>query len=474
MSSRLCRDPAMDETDSRRRHERLLGNRPKRLGDLLDRAKADDLGGPRRSGAVVHCASRLHTDGVSPDAPVHAFFVPGRIEVLGKHTDYAGGRSLLAAVDRGICVLAVPRRDDQIVITDVVRSQRIWFRLDPELQPQGGWRSYPMIVARRVAANFPGQLRGADLAFASNLPPAAGMSSSSALVTAVFLGLAAVNALGSTDRYRGAIGSTEELAEYLGAVENGLDYRTLSGRLGVGTRGGSEDHTAILCGRTGELVQYAFRPVRFERAVPLPAGHVFAIGASGVVAEKTGSARERYNRAADQMRVAVELWCAESGSEHTSVGAILDTEPAATDRLCAVLGNARHPQFASAALVARVRQFVEESGELIPDSVDALARHDLARFGELVDRSQELAIRALGNQVEETIELARSARALGAAAASAFGAGFGGSVWALVPENTADRFLSVWRRRYLDRFPGRARAAEFFTTAAAPPARPIA
>ena len=56
----------------------------------------------------------------------------------------------------------------------------------------------------------------------------------------------------------------------------------------------------------------------------------------------------------------------------------------------------------------------------------------MAAFGDLVDRSQQLAERRLGNQVPETIELARSARELGARAASAFGAGFGGSVWALV------------------------------------------
>ena len=64
---------------------------------------------------------------------------------------------------------------------------------------------------------------------------------------------------------------------------------TLGGDLGVGTLGGSQDHTAILCSRPGELRQYGFCPVRFERSVPFPAGHKLVIGVSGIAAEKTGA-----------------------------------------------------------------------------------------------------------------------------------------------------------------------------------------
>ena len=48
--------------------------------------------------------SQLQKNGVSADSPAKAFFVPGRVEVLGKHTDYAGGRSLLMAVSKAFCV----------------------------------------------------------------------------------------------------------------------------------------------------------------------------------------------------------------------------------------------------------------------------------------------------------------------------------------------------------------------------------
>jgi len=64
--------------------------------------------------------------------------------------------------------------------------------------------------------------------------------------------------------------------------------------------------------------------------------------------------------------------------------------------------------------------------------------------------------------------LAATARQSGAAAASAFGAGFGGSVWALVPTDRVSEFLAQWQRSYLDRFPQHEPQAAFFSTAAGP------
>ena len=81
-------------------------------------------------------------------------FVPGRIEVLGKHTDYAGGRSLTCAAERGFRLrilretTAAPRRGRA-----GWASRRV--RVDPGLRPPvGHWTNYPMTVARRLARNF--------------------------------------------------------------------------------------------------------------------------------------------------------------------------------------------------------------------------------------------------------------------------------------------------------------------------------
>ena len=76
----------------------------------------------------------------------------------------------------------------------------------------------------------------------------------------------------------------------------------------------------------------------------------------------------------------------------------------------------------------------------------------------------------LACQIPETIALVRQARALGAIAASAFGAGFGGSVWALVASTQADVFRHRWADAYAAAFPESARHAIVFATRAGPSA----
>jgi galactokinase len=394
--------------------------------------------------------------------PVTERFVPGRIEVLGKHTDYAGGRSLVGAVDRGIRLRATARPDGRVTVTDERSGERAEFALSPDLRPPPGhWSSYPMTVARRLARDFAGPLSGADLSFSSDLPAAAGLSSSSALIVATYLGLAAVNDLAERAAGRVDLSDPEELARYLASVESGREYGPLRGDLGVGTRGGSEDHVAILCGRPGELLQYAFDPPHPERTVALPAGHLFAVASSGVRAEKAGAARERYNRAALLMEEVLRLW-QEAGGEGTSPGAVIASAPDALSRLRAVVERSESPLAAPEELLRRLDHFAAEAFEIVPAAAEALAAGRLDAFGALVDRSQALAESMLRNQVPETVHLARSARALGAPAASAFGAGFGGSVWALVEEAAAPAFLSAWRADYLRRFPERGEGSEFF------------
>jgi galactokinase len=97
-----------------------------------------------------------------------------------------------------------------------------------------------------------------------------------------------------------------------------------------------------------------------------------------------------------------------------------------TEALRAMLAK-RHPQ-----LLPRLEQFVAESEQIIPRASNAIAAEDLASFADLTAQSVRGAIEKLHNQVPQTIELTRAAIEAGALAASPFGAGFGGSVWAMV------------------------------------------
>ena len=188
--------------------------------------------------------------------------------------------------------------------------------------PGRGWPVYAAVVARRLARNFPGALRGADIALASDLPSAAGMSSSSALVVAMFAVLSAVNQLPERKEYAANIHSVEDLAGYLGCIENGQTYQALAGDGGVGTFGGSEDHTAILASQPGHLKQYAFCPVRLERTVKLPDDCAFVIAVSGVVASKTGAARAQYNRASQAARTILDVWRSISGVNDATLASV--------------------------------------------------------------------------------------------------------------------------------------------------------
>ena len=397
--------------------------------------------------------------------------MPGRVEILGKHTDYAGGRSIVGALDRGIVIAATPRTDRRVSLTDVARGFHAEFALDPDLVPVAGrWATYPMTVARRMARNFPEARRGANLTFASDLPSAAGMSSSSALVVAVFLSLAEVNRLADSTAWRNHLTAPESLAGYLGCIENGQSFGPFEGDRGVGTFGGSEDHTAILCCRAGRLSQFAFCPVRPEGEIAWPAGMRLIIAVSGIRAPKTGGARIRYNRAALAASRILTRWNELSGRGDPTL-AVAVTVPGAIDELREHLRADEEPGLPSGYLLGRFEQFLEESEVLIPAARKALDLGDLAGFGELVDRSQAAAEWGLGNQVPETVGLTRSARELGAVAASAFGAGFGGSVWAMVAENQAVDLAREWAERYRHDFPVASLQSEFLVTLPGPGAR---
>jgi galactokinase len=406
----------------------------------------------------------------SADDEIFSLHIPGRIEFLGKHTDYAGGRSLICAVEQGISLCSSPRADNLVNVIDAGNQEQITFPLSEDVMPNSNhWSNYPMTVARRIVRNFSGKLRGTDIAFISDLPPAAGLSSSSALIVAFFTALADIHQLAQHENYQVNILSREDLADYLGCVENGSSFGSLSGDKGVGTFGGSQDHTAILCSKAGQLSQYSFCPVQHEQSLPLPDGLCFVIGVSGVIAEKTGEARDKYNRLSLATSAILQLWRQASGREDATLAQAIAHSHDAPEQIQQILSQSATPDFSATELLNRFNQFLLECFDIIPAVSKALAHGQLEEIGVLIDRSQQAAEELLGNQVSETIWLAHSARQLGAIAASAFGAGFGGSVWALVELERAKQFAYEWANDYRKKFPKIADRATFFLTSAGPP-----
>lgn len=422
-------------------------------------AQADSVASKDAERLFAGIAHLLTKSGVQPDDEVYPLWVPARVEVLGKHTDYAGGKSLLAALSKGFAFIAHKRQGPQLDILDAGSRERIEVDLrDPMITSSHSWGIYVQTVLDRVRGNFGSLIDGGTISMASNIPTAAGMSSSSALVTGLFLSLKAMYSFDSLPEYRGNIKGTLDLADYLGHVENGQSYRGLPGDKGVGTFGGSQDHTAILCSKKGVLRLFAFRPTRMLDEVKMPEGYSFVIGCSGVHAEKTRAARDKYNRCANLVAQILACDAINPGKMYASLGQIIEADGFDLQNVQRLLAYCGEEQ----VLFRRLYQFVEETKYIIPGVVKALREHDLPRIGALVDRSHELADTHLSNQVPETNYLVRSARSLGAVASSAFGAGFGGSVWALVEDDSATIFKEEWGKRYIQRFPQRQDRSTFF------------
>ncbi len=404
--------------------------------------------------APVHVSGQRDSNELSE---THAWWIPGRLEVFGTHTDYAGGRTLVCAVPRGFAIVARRRSDATVHVIDARREQDV--SLIPEeavrnpaaLSPFG-WHRYVSAVVRRLGRNFPGAAFGTDMVLASDLPRASGMSSSSALVVGVATVLSHTGKLRRREEWRRNIRDAQDEAGYYACMENGLSFGTLTGDGGVGTHGGSEDHAAILTATARQLSAFSFVPMRALDVVPLPTSWRFVLTPSGVTAQKAGTAREAYNRLADGTRILLDLWSQQSRRQADSLRVALSHD-GEVDRLRALIRGSNIPGWSCDVLERRLDHFIREDSR-IAEAVDAFRHADAARVGRLSAESQADAETLLGNQIAETIAQARQARALGAFASRSFGAGFGGSVWALIERDRAEDFARRWSSRAFVAAPG--------------------
>lgn len=200
--------------------------------------------------------------------------VPGRVNLIGEHIDYHNLPVLPIAIGRGVRVEWRSRADRRIRASSAGFGSRE-FRWTRELAPVGAgdWENYLRAAAAVVGQRW-GLGRGIDAEIASDLPPAAGLSSSTALLIAVTLAILRAN---------GHEPGFEELMEVLPEGEHF-----------VGTRGGGMDHAACLASRAGCASLIGFAPVTV-RHIPMPRDWAFLAAHSLVTAEKSGAAREQYN-----------------------------------------------------------------------------------------------------------------------------------------------------------------------------------
>ena len=130
-------------------------------------------------------------------APLHTVRAPGRVNLIGEHTDYNEGFVLPCAIGYQVLVAVSPRNDNCIdVVALDIDGQRDTFSLDEQIVPHPGqgWSNYirGVCAEMRLAGH---SLRGCNLALMGNIPQGAGLSSSAALENGVIAALSAVSGL---------------------------------------------------------------------------------------------------------------------------------------------------------------------------------------------------------------------------------------------------------------------------------------
>lgn len=373
-------------------------------------------------------------------------FVPGRIELVGNHVDYAGGSSLTIATTRGLAVVADPIEEAVLRVGIPSEGLAADFPLETSIQGQG-WATYPATLIRRVLANVPSAAgaRGAHIRISSDLPLASGLSSSSAFLIALFLGWAHAAGWIRDPLLQEHLPDDQALADYVATIENGCDFGALKGRLGVGTAGGSQDHTAIIRSRSGQIGRYRYINPRREGLWAWPHEVRPVVLVSGVVAEKAGDALGEYNAAVNLANALRDLW--------NSTVATTGPSTAATTAGIGLLSEAnldRLAQQVTGALARRLAAFRAECSA-VESATAALERTDVTGLAEAMNRSQHTKETLLGNQIPETITLCRLALEHGALAATSFGAGFGGAVVALMPvgtERATDEIMRAYQAQH--------------------------
>ncbi len=127
--------------------------------------------------------------GAHGDRAGRLFFASGRVNLLGAHIDYHGGCVLPVAVDRGVAVVARPRAERRLRLVSAEFPGTVDVALDAlPTAAAAGWAAYPVGIAKLLGEEGL-ELPGADLTFAGDLPPGAGMSSSAAVLVASAIAL---------------------------------------------------------------------------------------------------------------------------------------------------------------------------------------------------------------------------------------------------------------------------------------------
>ncbi|MBI3987905.1 MAG: galactokinase [Lentisphaerae bacterium] len=349
--------------------------------------------------------------------PAAMAFAPGRVEILGNHTDYNEGVVLSAAIDQGICLAVAPRTDGECRVQAAAFDQTASFRL-PVTGPA---RDMPWVnYVRGVVAGLSGVGRldhGFDATVSGDVPLGAGLSSSAALEVSTALALCGLYGLEIP---------ALELAKLCQKAEHEF----------TGARCGLLDQFSSLFGREDCLVYSDFRTLSVE-SVPFGRAGCFLIADTKV---KHNLVESEYNERRACCEKAVPFFASALGRP---VRALRDV----------TLEEWKRWSPRMEPLAARRAAHVIGENERVEEGRRRLAAGDLKGFGALMFDSHESSRRQFENSCRELdaiVDFARGHDAVLGARLS--GGGFGGSAVILAPPAQADRVARDVEQHFRETF----------------------
>lgn len=331
---------------------------------------------------------------------------PGRVNLIGEHTDYNDGFVLPIAIDRSVRVAASARDDSRVIVESIDFGESVEFDLGSIKRDEDRpWSNYPRGVAwALIKAGY--ELRGMNAIVTGDVPIGAGLSSSAAVELAFAMAFVHISSIDISPR---------ELALLCQKAENSF----------VGVSCGIMDQFISAMGRRGHAMFLDCRSLRFE-LVPLNlADHLFLVCDTKVKRELSGS---EYNRRRAECERGVELL-----KKHLpGIKALRDVSWEEFRRYSEELPE---------TIRKRCRHVILENERVIR-AVEALKSGDLKGFGELMNESHEslrVDYEVSCYELDLMVEIARGVE--GVLGARMTGAGFGGCAVALARRDAVDRLI---------------------------------
>ena len=339
--------------------------------------------------------------------PAGVWSAPGRVNLIGEHTDYNQGFVFPFAINRRTFAAVAPRQDNMICVASSFSKEAFQISIDAIKQDSSnGWAAYPFGVAYAVAKlSGKKQTQGFDIFIDSDVPVGAGLSSSAAIECAVAM---ALNDLWNAGLSKKALAQAGQLGE------NEI----------VGAPTGIMDQTASLF---GELDHAVFLDCRSLEATPVELG--FAEAGLELLIIDTKVA----HRLVDGGYAARRAAC-EAGADALAVSSLRDLSPAD-------LGRAE--ELLDPVTLRRVRHVITENAR-VEETVATLQRSGPRAIGTLMHQSHESMRDDFEISIDELDTAVETALRHGAIGARMTGGGFGGAAIALTPiEKISEVTLSV-------------------------------